>query len=47
LKGFKRITLKPDEGKTITFTVPADLFAFTDLDFRKRIEPGEMLVFVG
>jgi beta-glucosidase-like glycosyl hydrolase len=47
LKGFKRITLEPGERKRVAFTVPADLFAFTGLDFRKRIEPGEMLVFVG
>jgi len=47
LKGFKRITLRPDEQKTVVFTVPADMFTFTGPDYRKRVEPGEMIVFIG
>ncbi|MCP4754385.1 MAG: hypothetical protein GY866_26170 [Proteobacteria bacterium] len=47
LKGFKRLTLEPGESREIVFTVPADLMAFTGIDYRKTIEPGEMVVLVG
>jgi beta-glucosidase len=47
LKGFKRVALRPDEQKTVIFTVPVDMFAFTGPDFRKRIEPGEMVIYIG
>jgi len=47
LKGFKRITLAPGAEIKIAFTVPVDLLAFTGLDFRKVIEPGEIVVSIG
>ncbi len=47
LKGFKRITLEPCEQKKITFTMSADMLAFTGLDYKKIIEPGEIKIMIG
>ena len=47
LKGFKRITLEPCEQKNVTFTMSADMLAFTGLDYKKIIEPGEIKVMIG
>lgn len=47
LKGFKRLSLKPGEKKKIIFTMPADMLAFTGLDYRKIIEPGEIKIMIG
>ncbi len=47
LKGYKRITLMPGEEKKIIFTLHADLLAFTGLDYRRIIEPGEIRIMIG
>ncbi len=47
LKGFKRVSLKAGEQKKVIFNLPADMLAFTGLDYRKIIEPGEIKVMVG
>ena len=47
LKGFKRISLKPGEQKKITFIMSADMLAFTGLDYKKIIEPGEIKIMIG
>jgi len=47
LKGFKRVSLKPGEAGRFIFTVPADTLAFTGLDFKKVVEPGEINVMIG
>ena len=47
LKGFKRITLLPDEAKKIIFTMSADMFAFTGKDYIKVVEPGEIKIMIG
>ncbi len=47
LKGFKRITLAPQEQKTITFYVPIRQMAFYDRDMELVVEPGEIQVMVG
>jgi beta-glucosidase len=47
LVGFKRISLKPDEEKTITFVLPIDLLAFYDKDMKLVIEPGIFKVMIG
>lgn len=47
LKGFKRIQLEPGEQKKITFIMSADMLAFTGLDYKKIIEPGEIKVMIG
>jgi len=48
LRGFQRVTLKPGEAKTITFTLPAQKLAYYDVgrhDF--VVEPGLVEVMVG
>jgi beta-glucosidase len=47
LKGYKRVSLLPGEEKKIVFTLYADLLAFTGLDYRKVIEPGEIRIMIG
>ncbi|MFC1840483.1 glycoside hydrolase family 3 N-terminal domain-containing protein [Thermodesulfobacteriota bacterium] len=47
LKGFKRIPLEPGERKKVTFTMSADMLAFTGLDYKKIIEPGEIKIMIG
>jgi len=47
LKGFKRITLNPDEKKTVVFEIPIDVISFYDLDMKLVVESGEYTVEVG
>ncbi|GAB4343937.1 MAG: glycoside hydrolase family 3 N-terminal domain-containing protein [Candidatus Abyssubacteria bacterium] len=47
LKGFVRVTLTPSETKRVSFTLPADLFSFTDIHYRKVVEPGLMRIMLG
>ena len=47
LKGFKRVTLKPGEKKTVTLTLSADQLAFYDRDMKRVVEPGAFDVMVG
>jgi hypothetical protein len=47
LKGFHRLHLAPGEKRRVTFTVPSDLMSFTGEDFRRIVEPGEVIVKVG
>jgi beta-glucosidase len=47
LKGFKRLTLAPGEGKTLRFTLPADMLAFTVSGTTRLVEPGEIELMVG
>jgi beta-glucosidase len=47
LKAFERISLKPGEKKTATFTIPADDLAFYDKNMKRRVEPGMFKVMVG
>jgi beta-glucosidase len=47
LKGFKRIFLQSGEQKKIIFTMSADVLAFTGLDYKKIIEPGEIKIMIG
>ncbi|MCZ4124784.1 glycoside hydrolase family 3 N-terminal domain-containing protein [Streptomyces sp. H39-S7] len=47
LAGFGRVELKPGAAARITFSVHADRTAFTGLDLRRRVEPGEIGVAVG
>jgi beta-glucosidase len=47
LKGFQKISLKPGESRTVTFTIkPADL-AFYRLDMTFGTEPGDFKVYIG
>lgn len=47
LKGFKRITLKPGEEKTVEFTLTLDMLSFLNQDMRRIVEPGLFRVMVG
>ena len=47
LAGFKRVTLKPGEKKTVVFEVEASQMAFLDTDMQWKVEKGTILVEVG
>lgn len=47
MAGFKRITLKPGEKKTVAFEVKASQMAFLDKDMRWKVEKGDFLVEIG
>ena len=47
LKDFKRITLAPDESKTVTFVITPDKLAFLDLNMQRVVEPGAFEIMVG
>lgn len=47
LAGFKRITLKPGEKKTVVFEVKASQMAFLDKDMHWKVEKGDFLVEIG
>lgn len=47
LKGFKRLTLKPGEKKTLIFEMPSDVLSFYDRDMNLVVEPGRYVVMIG
>lgn len=47
LAGFKRLTLRPGESKTVLFAVQPSQMAFLDTDMRWKIEKGAIEVEVG
>jgi beta-glucosidase len=47
LKGFRRITLQPGGGRTITFRLDSDALALYDRQMRRVVEPGMFSVYVG
>ncbi len=47
LKGFKRITLKPGETKTVTFKLGFDELNILNQDMKKVVEPGTFTISVG
>jgi len=47
LKGFERITLKPGEKRSVSFTLGPDELATFGIDGRWSVEPGDFEVFVG
>jgi beta-glucosidase len=47
LKGFKRITLKPGEKKTVEFAITPETLSMLNTDMHKVVEPGEFEVMVG
>jgi beta-glucosidase len=47
LAGFKRVTLQPGEGRTVSFRVAVEQLAFTGVDGRLRVEPGKVAIMVG
>jgi beta-glucosidase len=47
LRRFQRITLRPRETRTVSFTLTPEDLAFPGRDLRPVIEPGTFTVFVG
>lgn len=47
LKGFQRITLNPQETKTVTFHLAVNQLAFYDRDMVYVVEPGTIEIMVG
>ena len=47
LKGFKRITLKPGERKSVAFTLFVNQLGFYDEDMKFVVEPGKIEVMLG
>ncbi len=47
LKGFKRITLKSGETKTVTFEIGREELQFYNEDMKRVVEPGKFIIMVG
>lgn len=47
LKGFQRLTLEPNEKKTVTFVLTPEEFSFLDLNLKKVVQPGIFEIMVG
>lgn len=47
LKGFSRITLGPDEHKTVTFEVGPEQLSYHGVDMKRVVEPGKYQIMVG
>ncbi|MGA9040320.1 MAG: CIA30 family protein [Terriglobales bacterium] len=47
LKGFRRITLKPGEKKTVEFNITPDMLSMLDTDMHRIVEPGVFEIMVG
>ncbi|MDX2819820.1 glycoside hydrolase family 3 N-terminal domain-containing protein [Streptomyces ipomoeae] len=47
LLGFAKVALAPGERATVRFHVHTDRLAFTGLDGRRVVEPGEILLYAG
>jgi len=47
LKGFKRISLKPKETKTVFLEIKPEHLAFHDINMKYVVEPGDFEVMVG
>ena len=47
LRGFQRVTLKPGETQTVTFTLDRDDFGFYDDRGKLVVEPGPIDVYAG
>ena len=47
LKGFERVTLKPGEKRTLSFTITPETLAIWNSDMQRVVEPGVFDVMVG
>jgi beta-glucosidase len=47
LKGFRRVTLKPGEKKTLRFELTPDALAFWNIDMKWVVEPGAFTISAG
>ncbi len=47
LKQYSRVTLKPHESTTVRFELPVKELAFTGLDMKYAVEPGDFTLYIG
>lgn len=47
LRGFQRVTLRPGQTQTVSFTLGADDWGFYDNEGKFVVEPGEIAVYAG
>jgi putative PIN family toxin of toxin-antitoxin system len=47
LKGFKRVSLQPNETRTVMFGINVDQFAYYNIDMRYALTPGKIEIMVG
>lgn len=47
LKGYKRVSLKPGETKTVSLTINAESLAMYDKDYNFVVEPGDFTIMTG
>lgn len=47
LKGFQRLTLAPEETKTVALEIAPEHLAFYDIDMNYVVEPGEFEIMIG
>jgi beta-glucosidase len=47
LRGFRRVSLRPGECRTVSFTISAEQFAYVGADYRRVVEPGTIAIHVG
>jgi beta-glucosidase len=47
LKGFTKVSLKPDESKIVGLDITPELLAFHDIDMNCIVEPGDFEIMVG
>ena len=47
LKGFQRVTLKPGERRTLTFTLQSDDLALWNAQMKRVVEPGTFTISAG
>lgn len=47
LKGFEKVTLEPNESKTVSFTITEEMLRFWDIDMNYCSEEGDFKVFIG
>ena len=47
LKGFKKISLRPGETKTVALDITPELLAFYDVNMNYVVEPGDFAILVG
>ena len=47
LRGFERVSLKPGESKTVTFTLGPDELSLVDRQMQRVVEPGRFDIMIG
>jgi beta-glucosidase len=47
LKGFKKVSLRPGETKTVTLDITPESLAFYDINMHYVVEPGDFAILVG